>query len=176
MDKYTKRLLISTALALELITISGCGKTDVNSIKDYDTVEIADIYDVDYGKSKLYKDKNNYDIYEVKDNEIINTYASSNDLDTSEIMRLNLDLDGTDITKNEVYVDNTWETTIDSASQYIVYLEDSGYTVLREVDTQYFIDIIISNDVETFRVLIGPNTTTIKSIELNKINIKNYFK
>lgn len=170
MKLHSKFMLLAVFMALMLC---GCGKED-NNISNYDLQLVAEISDNNYGESSLYRDINSDIILEVKDNKIVNKYASNTSVDTAKLLELNEDCEGVDITINSEYLNSTWKSDMNSSSEYIKYLKDNGYEVLRSIKTQKFIDIYLSNNIETKRVLIGVDTITVKNAELQEIKIQNY--
>lgn len=170
------KLIIITGLILSSLSgITGCGNKN-KDIKNYDTVLIAEIQDNTYGNVELHKDIAESYIYEVKENKIINEIQSSSVYDTVELMRLNEDVDKANITLKDRYTNDTYDATLDESSAHIKYLQSNGYNIIRQVNTQDFIDILLSKGSDTKRVIIYSDKLVVSSIEPKELNIKNYIK
>lgn len=171
-NKYCKIILLTALLALSLC---GCNKKN-EDISKYDASVIATIYDSTYGSSTLYKDNVESYIYEVVDNKVANVINNSTKYEAVELMQLNENIGVKDITIKDEYSLNTWNATIDESSAHVKYLQDKGYTITRQVCTQEFIDLNLTKNNDTKRVLIYPDKILISSIEPKSFNIENYIK
>ena len=170
------KLVILTGLILSSLSgLTGCSNKN-RDIKNFDTLIIAEIQDNTYGIAELHKDKTKDYIYEVKDNKIINEIQNSSVYDTAEIIRLNEDVDKANITLKDRYTNDTYDATLEESSAHIKYLQNNGYNIIRQVNTQDFIDILLSKGSDTKRVIIYPDKLVVSSIEPKELNIKNYIK
>ena len=171
-NKYIKSSLIIMLIALSLC---GCNRENDN-ISKYNTITIASIYDKTYGSCELYKDIEDDYIYEVTDNKIVKVINNNENYTSDEIMQLNDNVDKYDITIKDSYSTNTWNATLEESSSHVKYLQDKGYNITRQVCTQEFIDIHLSKNNDTKRVVIFPDKILVSSIEPKEFIIENYIK
>lgn len=171
--KKDKRIMVLLLVTLVFL-LCGCSKKV--ELNEYDTHLIARVEDNTYGVSELHRDKNGFEIFEVKDGEVVNTYSTSSALSLKEIIQLDAGEKPEDITKTAAIANYTWISDLTQSANYVKYLEDNGYSAIRKVSTQQFVDILMSNSVDIKRVLITSDTISVASVDYKELNIKNYFE
>lgn len=171
--KKSKKLLVLLLVAL-VFSLCGCSKKV--DLDKKDTHLIATVEDDTYGVSELYRDKNGFEIFEVKDGEVINTYTTEYALSLKDVINLGVGEKAEDITKTATIGSFTWQSDLTRSANYIKYLEDNGYSAIRKVSTQKFVDMLMSNSVDIKRVVITQDTISVASVDYKEFNIKNYFE
>lgn len=166
---------LAVAILVLTVALCGCGKKSDN-IQAYNTIVIAEISDSAYGECTLHKDNENSYIYEVRDNEIVNKITNDSLYESQELLRLNEEINKNNITLKDLYTNDTYEATIDESSAHVKYLQDKGYDITRQVNTQDFIDINLSKGKDIKRVVIYPDKIIVCSIEPKELNIENYVR
>lgn len=171
--KNSKKILL---LLLVTLVFSLCGCSKKVDLNKYDTHLIATVEDDTYGVSELYRDKKGFEIFEVRDGEVINTYTTESALSLKDVINLGIGEKAEDITKTATIASYTWYADLEKSANYIKYLEDNGYSTIRKVSTQQFVDMLLSNSVDIKRVVATQDTISVVSVDYKEFNIKNYFE
>ena len=175
MSNHSKFKKLAIPILIGIVALCGCGKKE-ESIHDYNTVIVAEIYDESYGECALHKDSEANYIYEVREDKIVNKITNYNSYDTSELMVLNESIDKNNITLKDRYTNDTYEASLDESSAHVKYLQSAGYKITRQVNTKDFIDMLLSKGKDVKRVVIYNDKIIVCSIEPKELNIENYIK
>ena len=176
-----KKKLITLVVILTALSSSITACNSSKSIEDYNAYLIASI-EKENIETYLYRDSAK--IYEV-DNEknIINEYTTSVDDDVGhykDLLKLSNTTEYIDIelvtNKVESLGDYVFYTDIEQSTKYINFMRESGYKEVFKMCTPDFIELILTDNTGTRRVIITSENMILAKVDGYSFNIEDYIK
>lgn len=155
------------------MVLTGCGGK--NKLKDYNYMTSAYI---NYGEDKYEINKciDEDTVIIVKNNEIDKVINKAEFVKPTEILELPESDEKFNLNEKQKVMNMTWETTLDECRQYINYLEERGYAIEFQANTEAFIEIYMKNTKEqsgaTYKRLVITSENLIEA-DVDNILFKN---